>query len=156
VNSWKVILATMVIFGTGVVTGGLLVHYSEGVQAPRPPRVPGMKGPGQLPNAGLVRLDFLRRAGRDLQLTPEQRERLDKIIKESQERTRKVMSPYLREELQRTRAEFREVLTPEQRPKFDELLKHQQQQQQQRARDQRHPPPPGQHLPEGAPVEPKK
>ena len=24
-NSWKVILATMVIFGTGVVTGGLLV-----------------------------------------------------------------------------------------------------------------------------------
>jgi Spy/CpxP family protein refolding chaperone len=156
VNSWKVILATMVIFGTGVVTGGLLVHYSERVRTPRPPRVPAMNRPAQLPNAGVVRLDFLRRAGRELQLTPEQRERLDKIIKESQERTRKVMSPYLREELQRTRTEFREVLTPEQRPKFDELLKHQQQQQQQRARDQRHPPAPGQRPPDGAPVEPKQ
>src|ERR1041385_9373980 len=29
VNTWKVILATLVIFGTGVVTGGLLVVYSN-------------------------------------------------------------------------------------------------------------------------------
>ncbi len=28
-NSWKVILATVVIFGAGVLTGGLLVNYVE-------------------------------------------------------------------------------------------------------------------------------
>jgi hypothetical protein len=156
VNSWKVILATMVIFGTGVVTGGLLVHYSEGGRNARPPHGAVGNRPGQLPNAGMVRVDFLRRAGRELELTTEQQERMDKIIKESQERTRKVMAPYLREELQRTRAEFREVLTAQQQKRFDELLKQQQQQQQQRAREQRHPPGPGERPPDGAPAEPKK
>jgi hypothetical protein len=155
VNSWKVILATMVIFGTGVVTGGLLVRYSEGSRAPRPVRGAGMGRQVQLPNAGLVRLDFLRRAGRDLDLTPEQRDRLDKVIKESQERTRKIMAPYLREEMQRTKAEFREVLTPQQQAKFDDLLK-QQQQQQQRAREQHRSQAPGERQPEAAPAEPNK
>ena len=28
-NSWKVILATVVIFGAGVMTGGLLVNYVD-------------------------------------------------------------------------------------------------------------------------------
>ena len=28
-NSWKVILAAVVIFGAGVLTGGLLVNYVE-------------------------------------------------------------------------------------------------------------------------------
>jgi hypothetical protein len=156
VNTWKVILATMVIFGAGVVTGGLLVRHSESIRAPRAPRGAVVNRPGQPLSAGGMRLDFLRRAGRELNLTPEQRERLDKIIKESQERTRKVTSPFLREELQRTRTEFREVLTPEQRPRFDELLKHQQQQQQQRTRDQRHPPGPGERPAEGLPAEPKR
>ena len=36
-NSWKIILATMVIFGTGVLTGGLLVgHYRPEPIAARP------------------------------------------------------------------------------------------------------------------------
>ena len=155
-NTWKVILATMVIFATGVVTGGLLVRHSESMRAPRVPHGPAVSHPAQLPNAGMVRLDFLRRAGRELELTKEQHERVDKVIKESQERTRKVMSPYLREELQRTKAEFREALTPEQQKRFDELWKQQQQQQQQRAREQRRPPAPGEHPADGAPGEPKK
>jgi hypothetical protein len=156
VNSWKVILATMVIFGAGVVTGGLLVRHSERIRAPRPKLGPVVNRPGQPLSAGVMRLDFLRRAGRELDLTPDQRERLDKIIRESQERTRKVMAPYLREEVQRTKEEFREVLTPEQRPRFDQLLKQQQQQQQQRARDQRRPQAPGEKPTEGPSAEPKK
>ncbi len=147
-NTWKVILATMVIFGTGVVTGGLLVRHS-GMRVPRPARNPIMTRPAQPVSAGVVRLDFLRRAGRELELTPEQHERVDKILKESQERTRKVMAPYVREELQRTKEEFREALTPEQRPRFDQLLK--QQQQQQRAREQRRPQPPSERPAEGPP-----
>jgi hypothetical protein len=156
VNSWKVILATMVIFGTGVVTGGLLVHYSEGIRVPHPGHASGISRQAQLPNPGVLRFEFLRRAGRDLELTTDQRERLDKIIKESQERARRVTAPFLREEVQRTKTEFREVLTPEQRTKFDDLLKQQQQQQQQRAREQRHPQAPGERPPEAAPAEPKQ
>ena len=146
----------MVIFGTGVVTGGLLVRYSEGMRIPRPGRASGISRLAQAPNPGVLRFEFLRRAGRDLELTPEQKERLDKIIKESQERARRVTAPFLREELQRTKAEFREVLTPQQQTKFDDLLKQQQQQQQQRAREQRRPLGPGERQPEAAPAEPAK
>jgi hypothetical protein len=151
VNSWKVILATMVIFGAGVVTGGLLVRHSEAMRTPRSPRIPLVNRPALPPSAGGVRLDFLRRASRELDLTPEQRERVDKIIKESQERARKVMAPYLREEVQRTKNEFRDVLQPEQRVRFDEVLKQQQQQQPQRGREPRHPAPPGERPAEASP-----
>ena len=146
----------MVIFGTGVVTGGLLVRHPEGMRLPRSARNPIVGRPAPPVSAGGVRLDFLRRAGRELELTPEQHERVDKILKESQERTRKVMAPYVREELQRAKDEFREALRPEQRPRFDQLLKqqqqqHQQQQQQQRAREQRRPQTPGERPAEGPP-----
>jgi len=111
VNTWKVIVATIVIFVTGAVTGALIVGHSI---HPRP-------GPGG------VRLEFLRRMERDLDLTKEQREKTDKILKESQEQTRRIMEPVapaLHAELQRTKEEFRQVLTPAQQARFDQLLKH--------------------------------
>jgi hypothetical protein len=132
----------MVIFATGVVTGGLLVSHAERIRAPRPFRNAAAPRPAQPPTPGLMRLELLRRAGRELALTPEQHDRVDKIVKDSQERTKKVMTPFLRGELQRTKDEFREVLTPEQRSRFDEMLK-QQQQQQQRGREQHRTQPPG-------------
>ena len=125
----------MLIFGTGVVTGGLLVSKSDRGRTPRP-------GPAaitrQTPNSpGGMRLDLLRRMERELDLSVEQRELVDKIIKESQERTRKIMepvAPQMRDELQLTRDRFRAVLTPEQRQRFDELSK-----QPPRSRDSRRP-----------------
>jgi Spy/CpxP family protein refolding chaperone len=128
VNSWKVILATMLIFGTGVVTGGLLVRHSERTRAPHQQRPPGLRP--QPVSPGVMRLEFLRRTQRELNLTPAQREEVERILKESQERSRKIMepvSPDLRREVQRTKEEFRKVLTPEQQGRFDELLKQQQQ-----------------------------
>jgi Spy/CpxP family protein refolding chaperone len=126
----------MLIFGTGVVTGGLLVgsmrfrdHHSAH------PTLPNR--PAQSPNSpGGLRLEFLRRMEGELNLAPEQRERVDQIIKESQDRARKVIAPRMREEAQKTREDFREMLTPEQRVRFDELWK------QQRTRDQRKATPP--------------
>jgi P pilus assembly/Cpx signaling pathway, periplasmic inhibitor/zinc-resistance associated protein len=138
VNTWKVIFATVVIFGAGVVTGGLLVKYS--VQTP--PRPHGQANRAVQPiSAGGIRIEFLRRAERDLNLTAEQREQVDKILAASQERSKKIMEPVqpkIREELQETREQFRAVLNPEQKMRFDELLK---QQQQQRQREQHRPPP---------------
>lgn len=130
-NTWKVILATLVIFVAGVVTGGLLVRRSQHTGVAHRQRFAGevrtsVNSPS---SAGGMRLEFLRRAQRDLDLSPEQRERIDKLLKEAQERTHKIMEPVnpeLRRELQRTRDEFRSVLNLAQQAHFDELVKRQQ------------------------------
>jgi len=127
VNSWKVILATMVIFGTGVVTGGLLVGLRvEHAPVPQRPFGPGGPRPLQPVSAGGMRDNLLRRVAKDLDLTTDQRDQVDKILKESQERARKVMAPFLREEMDRTSKEFRNVLTADQQTRFDDLLKQKQ------------------------------
>ena len=121
-NTWKVILATLVIFGTGVLTGALATRFSTPYMA-RSHRS-GMGGrtfEGGSP--GGMRLEFLRRIQRDLDLTPEQRERIDGILKQSQERTHKLMEPIvpqMHEELQRAKAEFRQAL--EQAPNAEAML----------------------------------
>ncbi len=114
-NTWKVILATVVIFSAGVFTGGLLVKQTS--------------KPEPVPSPQFGRIQMLRRLSRLLSLTPEQNERLDTIMRESQERTKvywELLEPELRGEFRKTREESREVLTPEQRKQFDELLKQRQ------------------------------
>jgi Spy/CpxP family protein refolding chaperone len=149
VNSWKVILATMVIFGTGVVTGSLLVQHAERIRNPHAQHGAGLVRPLQPGSAGGSRFEFLRRAERELNLTPDQRDQIDQLLKASQERTKKLMEPVapkMREEVQQTKAEFRAVLTPQQRERFDQLVK-----QQQRPREPRRPLPQRERIPEGAP-----
>src|SRR5260370_32113214 len=70
-----------------------------------------------------------RRLAHLLSLTAEQNERLDTIMRESQERTKvywELLEPELRGEFRKTRDEIREVLTPEQRKEFDDQLKQRQ------------------------------
>jgi hypothetical protein len=134
VNSWKVIFAivltTIVIFGAGVFTGGVLVNEvnhsrqkpqrkpeavsvpsittsqtnGQTPQSPKPPRLPE-----------ILNKQFLARLDEELHLTPEQREAIQKIITEGQNLMRKTMID--------ARLEIREQLTPEQRSQFDELVK---------------------------------
>ena len=135
-NTWKAIFAAIVIFGAGVVTGGTLLWrlHSNSLATSRPTAESASSG--QFSSPGGMRWEFLRRVQRELDLTPEQRERIDKILKESQERTRKLMEPIAPEfhaESKRTKEEFRAVLTPEQQVRFDELLKLQH-----RPREERH------------------
>jgi hypothetical protein len=134
VNYWKVIFATMLIFGTGVVTGGLVVSFSSHPklhnQAPRPalPALPGV-----------VRIEFLKRVERELELRADQREQIDKILASSQDRTRRLIQPIipdLRAEYELTKKQIRATLDESQASRFDELLKLQQQ----RPRDQRRSP----------------
>ena len=106
--------------------------------------------PAQPTAAGVMRIEFLRRMERELDLTPEQREPIDKVLKEGQERMKKLMEtvePRRREEFKKTMEEFRAVLTPEQRKRFDDLVK----QQQQRAREQRKAAPPRERPPQSPP-----
>jgi hypothetical protein len=151
-NSWKVILATIVIFGTGLVTGGLLV-----------PQVAHFRGhesfrgaPASHVSAGGLKFEFLRRVQRDLNLSPEQQERIDKILSQGQERTLRLMDPVrsqLQAEVKRAKEEFLEVLTPEQRSRFEEIWKQQHRQHEQREqREQRHSQPPRERPAQNAPA----
>ena len=127
-NTWKVILATIVIFVAGLVTGALVVWHSGNLFSTTSQHQPASPRPVPVVSPGGLRLELLRRMQRDLNLTTNQHEQIDKILKESQERSRKIMepvAPQIREELARTRDEFRAVLTPEQQKRFDDLLKHQ-------------------------------
>jgi uncharacterized membrane protein len=134
VNNWKVIptivLATVLIFGAGVFTGGMLVDYVKQGH----PRPGGWKRPQPVPAPVAVAVtnsapsvhplrppevlskDFLQRLDGEIQLTKDQHEAIQKIISEGQNEMRKV--------LQDSRLEIREVLTPAQRDQFDELMKH--------------------------------
>lgn len=125
----------MVIFGTGVVTGGLLVRHADSGGIRHLQRMGAASRPAQ-PSPGVMRIEFLRRMERELDLTAEQRDPIDKILKDGQDRMKKLMEtvePRRREEFKKTVEEFRAILTPEQRRRFDALVKVQQQ----RAREQR-------------------
>jgi Spy/CpxP family protein refolding chaperone len=124
VNSWKVILATLIIYGAGVVTGGLLVSHAVRVKAhantPKPPAVQAIT-PWQMRSK-----ELLHRMERELNLDPQQREHVEKIILDSQERTKglwKPIVPQMNREMQTVREQIRGELTPDQQRKFDELLK---------------------------------
>ena len=128
-NNWKVIFATIIIFGAGVVTGGLLVNYvghSYQKNFRRPAaasevRRPATNQPPRQAEAPKTRLPeilskpFLQRLDEELHLTPDEHEAVQKIINDGQNLMRKVVLD--------ARLEIREVLTPEKRKQFDELVK---------------------------------
>lgn len=125
-NNWKVIFATVVIFGAGVITGGLLVNYAQQniKKAPRnkPAVAAQSRANGNHPAETakprppeILSKQFLQQLNAPLRLTPGQREEIRKIISEGQNQIRKA--------IQDARLEIREVLNPEQREQFDELIK---------------------------------
>jgi Spy/CpxP family protein refolding chaperone len=136
---WKVIVATLVIFGTGVITGGLLVNYTSRSAAspPVPPATPsaapvGMQNPGRAPNrmpppmAGPLRKDFLDRMEQELQLTVAQKERIEKIISDGQDQTRQIwqqIEPQMRQKMMQARIQIRRELTAEQQARFEEMMR---------------------------------
>lgn len=128
-NYWKAILATMVIFGAGVITGGLLVRETQVIKRPKQGRPAATDHPPAAQNATpsqMQRLEFLVRAHDELDLTAEQRERIERVIREGQERTGQLwesISPDMRKELQLVRERIKAELIPEQRRRFEELIR---------------------------------
>ncbi len=129
-NNWKVIFATVVIFGAGVITGGLLVNYvqkcyhkpahdklaqaaSGHAAFTNQPGRPAENGRVHLPES--LSKQFLQKLDEALRLDPKQRERIREIISNGQNHIRRVV--------QDARLEIRDVLTLEQRQQFDELVK---------------------------------
>jgi hypothetical protein len=109
-KTWKVILATALIFLTGTVTGvqvGKRLH------------------PRQAPFVS-QRLEVLRRMEGQLDLSRQQRDRIGEILREGQERMAahwEQIRPKVQNEFRQVRDSVRAELNAEQRRRFDELLR---------------------------------
>jgi hypothetical protein len=120
VNPWKFILATVLIYGTGVVTGALVTTLVE-----RPHKA-AAKPPQQLTYNQIQRAEFLGRLHKQLELTPEQHERIGHILRESNQRTKPYWDPVaakMKDEIRVVTERIRAELTPEQIVKFDAEIK---------------------------------
>ena len=115
-NFKPVNLATLVIFGTGVITGGLWLNHLRDAR-PRSPHHQSATGDHHSDNVRppkILSRPFLKTLDQQLELTPDQHAAIQKIMSEGQEQMRKTVRD--------TRLEIREVLTPAERAKFDELV----------------------------------
>jgi uncharacterized membrane protein len=133
VNNWKVIptivLTTVLIFGAGVFTGGMLVDYVKQNHPRMAVRrqnatVPPFVLPATNPPPAAVRptrppeilsKEFLQRLDGELRLNKDEHEAVQKIITDGQNQMRKV--------LQDARLEMREAVAAEKRQQFDDLIK---------------------------------
>ena len=127
-NTWKAILAALVIFGAGFVTGNVLNRISEQSKAvaPNPPRTAHPQQTLSLDQ--LRRLELMGRVQKDLDLSPDQRARIEKIIGDGQERIRDLwdqVAPDIHDEYEDVKKKFCDVLTPDQKKRFEDLMKQQ-------------------------------
>jgi len=149
VNVWKIVCATLVIFIAGIVTGTVLVRLGErgpkplmrqqreagnrpqtnnaGQANPLPQNNPNRPNdvPGN-PNNSPMSREFGVLLERQLRLKPEQREQVNKLMSEGQERIRELrqkVDPEVRKEIQKTHEQIQALLTPEQREQFQRLMK---------------------------------
>ena len=127
VKAWKPILAALVIFGAGVMTGRLTTKLREPANSnPIFPveGLPAHPAPGQRMDR---QLDFLmRRVQRDLDLTDKQAGHVKKAFEGSRERMRSFweeMKPRMRQETKAMREQLQTYLTEEQLEKFNKYLR---------------------------------
>ncbi|HEX4343755.1 MAG TPA: hypothetical protein VH255_10205 [Verrucomicrobiae bacterium] len=142
-NSWKIILATILIFGAGVITGGMLVNHVNQTNLADSSRtapiisllstnIASTNSLAHQPMVGMEqrRLEFMGKVSKDLDLSSEQKNRIETIIHQQQDEIRKIwdpvwesISPRLREQMTNAHNQIVAQLTPEQRLKFEELMK---------------------------------
>jgi Spy/CpxP family protein refolding chaperone len=129
VNTWKAIFAALVIFGAGFVTGNVLNRISEASKTPAPAtRTAAHSSQQPLPLEQLRKVELMGRVQKDLDLTPEQRARIEKIIGDAQERIRDLwdqVAPDIHDEYDDVQKKLCGELTPEQSKLFNELMKKQ-------------------------------
>ena len=132
-NTWKAILAVLVIFGAGFVTGHVASRMSDAGKAPvaqNAPRTGTHSSQSPLSLEQLRKVELMGRVQKDLDLTPEQHARIEKIIEDSQGRIRDLweqVAPDIHDEYDDVQKKLCQELTPEQKKTFDDLMKKQQQ-----------------------------
>jgi hypothetical protein len=132
VNTWKAIFAALVIFGAGLVTGNVLHRISGASKAPAAPAPRVAAHPSQPPLSleQLRKVELMGRVQKDLDLSPEQHARIEKIIGDSQERIRDLwdqVAPDIHDEYDDVQKKVCQELSLDQKKLFDDLMKKQQQ-----------------------------
>ena len=132
VNVWKPILAAVVIFAAGVVTGGFVLDHDE-IKPPQAfprqfPREHGSRKTEHRPGSRMEgQLDWLmKRIQRDLQLTDSQAAKVESAFKASREEMKTTwdeMRPRMRASTQKLKDKLRGDLTEEQLKKFEKYLR---------------------------------
>ena len=148
VNFWKIVLATIVMFGAGVTTGGLLVSHIDR-ERPDSNRHPPMTfgsnewtrpfgdegGRGRSPMGSMfprprqpdmLDTNFVKQLDDSLKLTQAQQDSIRKIIAEGQERNHAIWTnneEQMREVTLDVRHRVRESLNADQQNQFEELMK---------------------------------
>ena len=118
-KAWRIILATLVIFAAGAMTGALFTRSAQRPQTAIPQRDP-------LLYPHHVQEWFLGKMKKELDLTPEQQASVGKIFADSRGRIKvmfEIISPELKAELRVVHDKVSAELNPEQRAKFEEMLK---------------------------------
>jgi hypothetical protein len=147
VNTTRIVLAALMIFAAGVLTGGVGAGLTGRILRERPrrevsparveprPIIPSalisqaagssnqsagtpVKGPGN------AQLEAMTRWTRELDLEGDQRERIQVILKGAQVRLRDLwapMAPRARGEIEAARIEIEALLSPSQRQRWDEV-----------------------------------
>jgi hypothetical protein len=116
VKIWKVILATIVIFAAGALAGALFVQSRTPQPVAAKPPIPPV----------LSQQRFQQKLRKELQLSGEVTNRIDKIFAESNARIKIIwdlLGPEMQKELREVHENIRAELTAEQREKFQQLLK---------------------------------
>jgi len=137
VNTARIVLAALVIFAAGVLTGGVGAGLAgrvlrersarEGESVAAPPRSEGASNRSATATVkppGNAQLEAMSRWSRDLDLEPSQRERIEGVLKTAQGRLRDLwlpVAPRARGEIEAARREIEGLLSSDQRRRWDEL-----------------------------------
>ncbi len=117
-KEWKVILAALVIFAAGVVTGGLTVRLKQ----PEPPPAMAPSSFGSLRQRG----ELLDRMQRQLYLSADQRTHIEQILRDNHDHMKQLwdsIAPQAQAEHKRVHDLIMAQLTPEQQKHYQEILK---------------------------------
>lgn len=126
----RIALVATVIFSSGLAAGHSLSGLRARVQRRHGiPRVDGERPSGTVPGApGPMgqKVEFLRKAQKELDLTPEQRRRVEAHLDETRERIRLMwepQAPRFRSEVELLKQRIHGELTPSQAKQFDRIIK---------------------------------
>ena len=150
VNFWKIVLATIVMYGAGVTTGGLLVSHIDrgrldnnsrppmpfGTNATMRPFGPEGRGGGRgmgmefqflrPRQPDMLDTNFVKQLDDALKLTQTQQDSIRKIIAEGQDRNHAIWTnnaEQMREVTMDVRHRIRELLNADQQKQYEELMK---------------------------------
>ncbi len=117
---WKAILAATLLFLCGAVTGALAYRGANAAAAARTQRDASLKDWIE------TRFGDPSRLQQELGLTTDQTRRVETILNEGRSRMREVWKscqPQVREEVKRVRERIEAELSPDQKSRFEELMK---------------------------------